>query len=296
MNVTKTRTKKNSSKFDPNLVISIWSNFQPSQIENWRALTPKAKWIFWYPDAIVNLGSHQVLISPYDHFFFKEPYIVEKLSVRTNLNVHFLAEGCNPKIHKTEKPLNNEEINYYKCDLAVAGNVYPYRTLIMQDLPQDIHINFYGNRSQQLPKELNKFKNANKRDYVAGRTKAVAFKLAKVNLNTMHYGEIRGVNVRLFEATACGGFVLSHSGPEISRYFEIGKEIVTFESTSDLRGAVEHYLHSDEERNKIAIAGQERSHKDHTFKIRLSELLKICELNEMLPHERNENKDQEKFI
>jgi spore maturation protein CgeB len=268
------------ARSDPLLVISVWSQFNPRQIERWRKLTPRATWVFWYPDAIVNLGAHRMLLAPYDHFFFKEPHLVDLLSTRTRLPVHMLAQACNPDHHRSESPRSDEERRRYQCDVAIAGNIYPYRLLVMEALPDQIDLRIYGNPRVNLPAGFERFAPAWTREYVAGRTKALAFRGAKIVLNTMHYGEIRGVNTRLFEATACGGFVLSHRGPDIEQYFTPGEEFAVFDTRRELAEAIHHYLNADNERRAIAKAGQLRAHRDHTYPRRLRELLQIVGMGE----------------
>ena len=263
----------------PKLVISVWSDFSPDQIDRWRKLTPDASWVFWYPDHLANLGPHRVLLAPFDHFFFKEPFLVDMLRSRTQLSVHMLADACNPGHHRTEIPLNEDERRRYDCDVAVAGNLYPYRILVMAGIPDEVTLNIYGNPRGTAPRGFDRIARAVTHEYVAGRTKALAFGGARIVLNTMHYAEIRGVNARLFEGTACGGFVLSHSGPEIEKYFIPGKEIVTFEGPADLGEAIRHYLGAADERRSIAMAGQARAHRDHTYHKRLEELLQAVGLS-----------------
>jgi hypothetical protein len=268
------------ARSNPLLVISVWAEFNAAQIERWRKLTPRATWVFWYPDHVANLGAHRVFLAPYDHFFFKEPHLVELLSTRTRLPVHMLADACNPDHHRAEEPRNEAERRRYQCDVAVAGNVYPYRLLVMEAIPEGIDLRIYGNPRQSIPSGFDRFAHARTGEYVAGRTKALAFRGAKIVLNTMHYGEIRGVNCRLFEATACGAFVLSHSGPEIAQYYLPGVEIVTFDTRKELGEAIDYYLGADEERHRIAEAGQSRALRDHTHPRRLGELLQIVGLAE----------------
>jgi spore maturation protein CgeB len=266
----------------PTLVICTWADFTPHQIERWRNLSPAAKWVFWYPDALSNLGGHQVLLAPYDHLFFKEPYLVDLLASRTRLPVHMLADACNPDHHRTETPASEEERTRYACDVAVAGNLYPYRLLVMAAIPDEVSLHIYGHPRGAASAGFERIARSVTGEYVAGRTKALAFGGARIVLNTMHYAEIRGVNVRLFEGTACGGFVLSHTGPELDKYFEPGVEIATYESQADLAAAIHHYLRADDERQQIAKAGQARAHRDHTYQRRLEELLRVVGLHEQL--------------
>jgi spore maturation protein CgeB len=266
----------------PSLVISVWSQFSPAQIERWRGLTPGAMWVFWYPDHLANLGAHRVLIAPYDHFFFKEPFLVDLLSARTNLPVHMLADACNPDRHRPEEPTNEVERRQYQCDIAIAGNLYPYRLLVMEAIPEETNLRIYGDPRNVLPIRFERFAGALTGQYVTWRNKSLAFRGAKIVLNTMHYGEIRGVNTRLFEATACGGFVLSHAGLDIAQYYEPGVEIATFDSSTELRDAINYYLGAEEERRKIATAGLARAHRDHTHPRRMVEMLHTLGLAEKL--------------
>ncbi len=266
----------------PALVISTWSDFTPQQIEQWRKLTPAAVWAFWYPDHLANLGAHKVVLAPYDYFFFKEPHLVDLLSSRTRLPVHMLADACNPEHHHSESPANEAERRRYECDVAMAGNLYPYRLLVMAGIPDDVTLKIYGHPRGTAPAGFDRIARAITREYVAGRTKALAFGGAKIVLNTMHYAEIRAVNARLFEGAACGGFVLSHTGPEIDTYFKPGKEIATFDRLTELTDAIYHYLNAPDERRQIAEAGQARALRDHSYQKRLEELLRIVGLHERL--------------
>jgi spore maturation protein CgeB len=145
----------------------------------------------------------------------------------------------------------------------------------MDGLPEHAAVRIYGKHAMSDGQMADRFSSALTGEYVAGRTKALAFRGAKIVLNTMHYAEIRGINSRLFEATGCGGFVLSHTGPELASYYEPGVEVVTFNSPSELSDIVTYYLSATEERHRIAKAGQIRAHRDHTYPSRLRHMLKV---------------------
>lgn len=263
---------------DPLLVICAYAYLTPQQVERLRRLTPRARWVLWYPDSLANLAGHQCFLAPYDHLFFKEPYLVDLLSSRTSLPVHYLAQGCNPDRHRTEEPESAQEGRRYACDVVVAGNLYPYRLLVLTELPDGLDLKVYGNHRRGVPPGFERIGAAHTGTFVSGRSKALAFRGAKIVLNTMHYSELQGVNSRLFEATACGGFVLSHDSPGLSRYFEDGRELTTFNGGEELRERVRHYLDHDDERDAVAVAGQARSHRDHTYRARLARLVTVAGL------------------
>lgn len=261
---------------NPKLVISVFGQFPPDLVERWREATPSATWVVWYPDAMVNLGNHRMFLAPWDRLFFKEPFLVDLLTSTTNLPTHFLPEACNPSWHRSETWSSDQERQQYACDVAVAGNLYPYRLLLLEQLPSELHLRVYG-AQLPLPPRFSSVDTSHTGRFVSGRTKALAFQGAKVVLNTMHFGEIRGVNARLFEATACGGFVLTQASPELGEYFRAGSEVVTFGNAAEMREALTYYLglSADEQRAAIATAGQRRAHADHTYHHRLRNLLSV---------------------
>ena len=66
------------------------------------------------------------------------------------------------------------------------------------------------------------------------------------------------VNMRLFEATGQGSFVLTQHLDQIDRYFEPGSEIETYRSHDELLEKVRYYLNHPAERIAIAKKGQLR--------------------------------------
>jgi spore maturation protein CgeB len=266
-------------ELQPRLVISVWAYFEPAQLDRWRARTPAATWLLWFPDCLANLRSQSALVAGYDHLFFKDAYLVDLLSDRTDLPVHLLAEACNPARHRTELPRDAAEAAEYRCDVAIAGNMYPYRRMLLHQLPSGVGLRLYGNPPTGDRELMRSFTGR----YVTGREKALAFGGAAIVLNTMHYAEIEGVNARLFEATGCGAFVLTHTSPALDRYFVPGEEIAAFDTTAELRDAVEHYLHDPDARRRIALAGQERAHRDHSYARRLEAMLAVCGRDDLLP-------------
>ena len=85
---------------------------------------------------------------------------------------------------------------------------------------------------------------------------------------------IKGLNARIFEITAAGGFLLTGSAPDIDNYFKIGKEIVVYENFNDLIERIKFYLDHDQTREKIANAGYIRTLRDHTYEKRYIDIFR----------------------
>lgn len=99
------------------------------------------------------------------------------------------------------------------------------------------------------------------------------FRQSAINLNFVNGNAETGLNMRHFEITAAGGFLLCYEQPELGDLFEIGKECVTFRNETDLVEKIDYYLANPDERVKIAQAGQQRTLSEHLYSHRLQQLV-----------------------
>ncbi len=97
---------------------------------------------------------------------------------------------------------------------------------------------------------------------------------AKLVFNTSIAGD---VTMRIFEGTACGALVLTDSiANGLNQLFEVGKEIIIYQDDAELLDKIAYYLAHDEERERIAQAGQRRTWQQHLYTHRVQQILKIC--------------------
>lgn len=94
------------------------------------------------------------------------------------------------------------------------------------------------------------------------------------NIRSWRNMRILQIKARPFEIAACGGFCLSGYADDIERYYEDGKEMVFYKDTADLIENIRYYLVHNDERERIARAGYERTIREHTYKERFSELFR----------------------
>ncbi len=100
------------------------------------------------------------------------------------------------------------------------------------------------------------------------------FRQVAINLNLVNGNAETGLNMRHFEITAAGGFMLCHDQPELADCFEIGKECAAFSNESDLVEKIRHFLGHPEERAAIALAGQRRTLSQHLYSHRLQSIVR----------------------
>jgi len=156
--------------------------------------------------------------------------------------------------------------NSYPDDLIFPSNDY-----------KTIDIGFCGNviNRGNLINHLDKY-NIKKDIFVIGDDMVKSINSYKIHFNCNISNDI---NYRTFETTGCGTFLLTNYTPGLEKLFDIGKEIVVYESIEDMDNKVKYYLDNPEERNKIARAGHERAKKDHTYFERAKKLIDIINEN-----------------
>lgn len=82
-------------------------------------------------------------------------------------------------------------------------------------------------------------------------------------------------NMRLYESTGVGTMLITDYKDNLNELFEIGKEIETYKTKEELLEKINYYLAHEDQRQKIARAGQQRTLKDHTYEKRMIELINI---------------------
>lgn len=92
----------------------------------------------------------------------------------------------------------------------------------------------------------------------------------------MDLGGSETANMRLFEATGVGAFLLTANHSNLESFFRVGGEIETFANENDLIEKIEHYLADPEARRAIARKGQRRCLEEHGMARR------ICEFDAIL--------------
>ncbi|MBW1740045.1 MAG: tetratricopeptide repeat protein [Deltaproteobacteria bacterium] len=107
------------------------------------------------------------------------------------------------------------------------------------------------------------------------------YNASKINLNISRVQLKSTVNQRVFDVPACKAFLITDWREELSRYFEIGKEVVCYRDPDELKALIGYYLEHSTEREKIAEAGYTRVISEHTYGHRIQRIVDIY--HESLP-------------
>ncbi|HEV7822149.1 MAG TPA: glycosyltransferase, partial [Burkholderiales bacterium] len=84
-------------------------------------------------------------------------------------------------------------------------------------------------------------------------------------------------NMRLFEATGVGAFLLTDFKDNLDTLFAPDREVAVWRSIDDCLAAIGRSLSDDDGRAVIARAGHARTMAQHTYRHRAAEILRLIE-------------------
>lgn len=250
----------------------------PSTLENIRRSMKKTVIVSWWVDdpivwwklnPSVQINTVQSL-SLIDHFFIFDHYYIPKLEKMGCKRVHYLPLACDPKIYK-ELKLTEEEKSVYGSDVSFVGTCFPEREKFFLDLVKmDLDLKIWGGC----------WSNPNFKKYVAGGSRPAEevskiYNASSIVINIHNHQSVYSPNTKAFEINACGAFQCSDKLKDIGNLFDTGKDLICYENVENLKELIKYYLNNTQERKTIAQKGQERVLRDHTYRHRMMELLKI---------------------
>ena len=263
--------KEIAKNFHPELVLSIKGEAVKMETIEWVKDELGAKTALWYPDDPRFFNSLvKYIASSYDHVFTASEKAIDMYKEIGCEKVYFLPFACEPTVHKSysydEKGISNN------LDVVFVGTYTQRRSKLIKALERvGINVEVYG-PYWRLFKRGN-----NVHDGIYGPEMVRIFNAAKIVLNVHVDDDLPyKVNMRTFEATGCGSFLFTDYVYGIEKMFKLGEELAIYNGESKLIELVEHYLSSEEERKKISKKAQERTHKEHTYKQRMSSLISIA--------------------
>ncbi len=105
----------------------------------------------------------------------------------------------------------------------------------------------------------------------------LVFAGSRINLNISLRSIHSGIPLRVLDIMACGGFVLTNRQPEIDEYFAEDREYVCYDSERECLDKIAYYLCHEDERVRIAAAGQQAVRERFGYRQGLMKLFGIQE-------------------
>jgi hypothetical protein len=102
--------------------------------------------------------------------------------------------------------------------------------------------------------------------------------LARARIALNRHGDVAGeyaANMRLFEVTGMGAMLITDAKRNLGELFAVDREVVAYGDAEELATKIRYFLDHEDERARIAAAGQRRTLTDHTYAVRMRELSSI---------------------
>lgn len=112
--------------------------------------------------------------------------------------------------------------------------------------------------------------------YASELAKVYSASAVVLNIHLWFGSFTHGVNMRLFEVAGCAACQICDFQEQVPELFLPEQEVMIFRKESEL-AELAHRLLADRERAlQIGARAQERAYRDHTYEIRMREVLDIC--------------------
>ncbi len=162
-------------------------------------------------------------------------------------------------------------------DISFVGIGYRKRINLMSQLNKSHKYKMVLAGDNWSPKE---FKGQKVTGWLDGKNTNLIYNQTKINVNINHFQSVNGSNLRTFEILGAGGFLLVEPLKDLKDLFEDGKDLVFYNDIVELKEKVEYFLVHENERKEIAANGYKKAIKNHTFKNRIAQIVKSCDIKE----------------
>lgn len=147
---------------------------------------------------------------------------------------------------------------------------------ILEHMARHTPMEFFGYGAEGLPRDS--AIRARHHGEVWGLDMYRTLARSRITLNRhINVAENNANNMRLYEATGVGTLLLTDHKDNLKDLFEIGKEVVAYSSAEEAAELIRYYLAHPEEAEAIALAGQARTLREHTYRHRMEELVPLLE-------------------
>ena len=215
-------------------------------------------WNISHPDMVTTEE-----MESYDICFISSEKYSSKLSDKLDTVVRPLLQCTDPDVFHTSY---NKDVSQDVLFVGITRGVY--REIVKDALETDFDVSIYGSGWEEFIDEK-----YIKGEFIPNDKLHEYYSSCKILLND-HWEDMRDLDFpsnRLFDALACGAFVISDEIPSAESLFE--GNIVTYENSEDLNNKISYYLAHEDERIQKAKKGQEIVLNNHTFDNRVDSIL-----------------------
>ncbi len=231
--------------------------------------------VLWTIDAPLNFQPIFDAAPAYDHIFCQGTEAIELLDKAEIKGAQWLPMACDPDDHHPVD-CSAADQETYGNDIVFVGSYYPDRADLFERIVAfDLAIWGPGWDSLNSNSPLRR---CIRGPHTTPDEWLKIYSASKIVLAT-HYHDpqdrfpVYQASPRVFEALACGSFVLCDRQRDVFQLFKDGADLVSFSDADDLISKAYHYLAHPVERQGIAAVGRRSVIENHTYVHRIKELL-----------------------
>ena len=182
----------------------------------------------------------------FDYVFCNQIRAVEEFA-RDGVKADWLPHAVEPQAYP------NKPLSIKKHDIGFVGFVtFRKRAEMLDALFREFPDFWYG---QRLFEEC-----------------AEVYRRSRIVFNT---AAVDDINMRCFEATATGAFLLTEWVPTLYECFKDGAHLATYKTMDEAIYKAGYYIKNEYERNQIAKAGMDHTLSHHTYQHRIKKILEV---------------------
>lgn len=221
----------------------------------------------WFPDDVGRISEILAVARAYDAIFVAGSDVAAACERSFGRTVEVLPLAADPSVYR---PLRTKD--QYRANVVFAGAATPTREKYLAGLVEfGLALWGPGWRKTSL------------RDYCRGELRTTAeyvraYGGASVAVNLHHGLGSNGLsyaycNQRVFELASMGVPQVVDARADLPKYFEVGKEVITFAEAGELKAQVEELLQAPPRAEEIGMAARRRVLDQHTHMHRAQRLL-----------------------
>ena len=208
--------------------------------------------------------SFDIIFSPYPDYV--------KILQNNNIKAYYIPHAFCNKISD-----NNLQKIYPVTFIGDISDPNDNNYKIIEQISSRIPINFWGYGINKLSDNspLKKYYQGE----IWGIEKFLKLSQSQITLNYHCDTDNYAGNKLLFEAAGCKTLLITDFKDNLNDLFEIGKEIIAYRDVEECIDLIKYYLKYPIEADKIAINGQKKTLKEHTYEKRIANMAEIFEKN-----------------
>ena len=226
----------------------------------------------WFTDDMRRIDEILPIARAYDTVFVVGSDVASACDRSFGKTIEVLPLGADPSVYRPVKSRDQ-----YRANVVFAGGATPERERHLSEL-LEFGLALWGPG----------WRRTSLRDYCRGEIRSTAefvraYGGASVAVNLHHgFGDKSGVgascNQRLFELSAMGVPQVVDERADLPRYFDVGREVVTFTSARDLKERVQELLQAPAVAEELGAAARRKVLACHTQMHRMRRILEAVGL------------------